>query len=50
MLKPGMLADMVVLSRDVFKANREQLESTEVVATIFDGRIVYRRDVRPGTN
>jgi predicted amidohydrolase YtcJ len=50
MLKPGMLADMVVLSRDVFKANREQLEATEVVATIFDGRVVYRRDLRPGTN
>jgi len=50
MLKPGMLADMVVLSRDVFKANREQLQSTEVVATIFDGRVVYRRDLRPGTN
>lgn len=50
MLKPGMLADMVVLSRDVFKASGEQLASTEVVATIFDGRVVYRRDLRPGTN
>lgn len=50
MLKPGMLADMVVLSRDIFKANAEQLASTQVVATIFDGRVVYRRDARTGTN
>lgn len=50
MLKPGMLADMVVLSRDVFKASGDQLASTEVVATIFDGRVVYRRDAPAGTN
>lgn len=50
MLQPGMLADMVVLSRDIFKANQEQLASTDVVATIFDGRVVYRREMRSGTN
>jgi predicted amidohydrolase YtcJ len=39
-----------VLSRDVFKASSDQLASTEVVATIFDGRVVYRRDAPAGTN
>jgi predicted amidohydrolase YtcJ len=41
-LKPGMLADLVVLSTNIF-AGADQLSAAEVVMTVFDGRIVYRR-------
>jgi predicted amidohydrolase YtcJ len=41
-IKSDMLADLVILSTDVF-AGRAQLEAAEVVMTIFDGKIVYRR-------
>ena len=41
-LSPGMLADLVVLSEDVL-ATPARLSKARVVATIFDGRIVYRR-------
>jgi predicted amidohydrolase YtcJ len=41
-LKAGMLADLVVLSTDIF-GGPEKLGSAEVVVTIFDGKIVYRR-------
>ena len=42
-LAPGMLADVVVLSRDIFA--RPPAAPTDVVvdATIFDGTVVYRR-------
>lgn len=41
-LKAGMLADLVVLSTNIF-AGPEKLAAAEVVVTIFDGKIVYRR-------
>jgi len=41
-IKPGMLADLVVLSTDIF-AGSAQLSAADVVMTIFDGKIVYRR-------
>ncbi len=41
-IKPDMLADLVVLSTDIF-AGPAKLAAAEVVITIFDGRIVYRR-------
>jgi predicted amidohydrolase YtcJ len=37
-----MLADLVVLSTDIF-GGPEKLGSAEVVVTIFDGKIVYKR-------
>ena len=42
-LAAGMLADLVVLSEDIFEAPASRLASTRVDVTIFDGRIVYRR-------
>ena len=42
-LKVGMLADLVVLSTDIFDAPPSRLASTTVAVTIFDGKIVYRR-------
>jgi predicted amidohydrolase YtcJ len=43
-LANGMLADLVVLSEDVFEAPPARLLSTRVTLTVFDGKIVYRRD------
>jgi predicted amidohydrolase YtcJ len=45
-LKAGMLADLVVLSSDIFDAPPSRLASASVAATIFDGKIVYRRNAR----
>ena len=44
----GMLADLVVLSDDVFAAPTK-LADTSVAATIFDGKIVYQRLPRSET-
>ncbi len=43
-LAKGMLADLVVLSEDIFEAPPSRLPSTRVTLTMFDGKIVYRRD------
>ena len=48
-LDKGMLADIVVLSRDILNAPEEDLTRTTVAVTIFDGRVVYRHDAH-GTN
>jgi predicted amidohydrolase YtcJ len=47
-ISAGMLADLVVLTDDVFAAPGK-LRSTSVAFTIFDGRIVYRRTARAET-
>ena len=41
-IKVDMLADIVILSTDIF-AGPQKLAAAEVVMTIFDGKIVYRR-------
>ena len=38
-----MLADIVVLSDDLFTIAPEQIEKVKVDLTIFDGRIIYDR-------
>jgi predicted amidohydrolase YtcJ len=45
-LTTGMLADLVVLADDIFDAPAAQLANTPVAVTIFDGKIVYRRDAK----
>ncbi len=45
-LKVGMLADLVVLSSDIFDAPPSRLASTTVAVTIFDGKIVYRHNTK----
>ena len=42
-LKPGMLADLVVLSSDIFMLPPSRLGATVVAFTVFDGKVVYRR-------
>jgi predicted amidohydrolase YtcJ len=41
-LKPGMLADLVVLTTDIF-AGPPEFTAADVALTIFDGKVVYRR-------
>jgi predicted amidohydrolase YtcJ len=42
-LTPGKLADLVVLDRDIFAIEPTEIAQTQVVMTIFDGRVVYER-------
>jgi hypothetical protein len=46
-LEPGMLADLVVLSANIF-ATPDSLATARVAYTIFDGRVVYSAE--RGTN
>jgi len=41
---PDKLADLVVLSQDIFDIPPQEIVNTRVVATIFDGKIVYGGD------
>jgi predicted amidohydrolase YtcJ len=49
-LAPGMLADLVVLSEDIFSERPRNLRDAVVDVTVFDGRIVYQRPRRTTTN
>jgi predicted amidohydrolase YtcJ len=40
-LAPGKLADLVILSQDIFQINPVEIERTKVRLTIMDGRVVY---------
>lgn len=40
-LEPGKLADMAVLSEDIFAIRPERIRETRVVMTVFDGRVVH---------
>jgi predicted amidohydrolase YtcJ len=42
-IKEGKLADLVVLDHDIFVVPASEWLETQVVYTIFDGRIVYER-------
>jgi predicted amidohydrolase YtcJ len=42
-LEPGKLADMTVLSQDVFTIPAKEILSTEVLYTILGGKIVYQK-------
>jgi predicted amidohydrolase YtcJ len=37
----GKRADLVILSRDIFKIDPKEISKTKVVITIMDGRVVY---------
>ena len=38
-----MLADIVVLTKDIFSLPPARIGETEVAVTIFDGKVVYQR-------
>ena len=40
-IEVGKLADLVVLSADIFKIDPAEIEKTKVVMTIFDGKVIY---------
>ena len=42
-LAPGKLADLVVLSDDIFHIDPVEIENTRVVMTVFDGKVIYQR-------
>jgi predicted amidohydrolase YtcJ len=42
-LDPGKLADLVVLSDDIFHIDPAQIQSTRVDMTIFDGQVIFER-------
>ena len=42
-ISPGKLADMVVLSRDLFSIPEDEIMNTRVLYTIFDGKVIYRK-------
>jgi hypothetical protein len=42
-LAAGMLADIVILSNNIFENPPESLRETAVSVTIFDGKVVYQR-------
>ena len=48
-IAPGMLADLVVLSDDIFAANAQSPGAASVALTIFDGKVVFRRVTRAET-
>ena len=48
--RAGMLADIVILSNDIFESRPEALRETAVTVTIFDGKIVYQRPPAVSSN
>jgi hypothetical protein len=40
-LAPGMLADLVIVDRDIFRAEPQRIHEARVVATIVGGRVTY---------
>ncbi|HLL72852.1 MAG TPA: amidohydrolase [Pyrinomonadaceae bacterium] len=45
-LAVGKLADIVILSQDIFRINPVEIEQTKVRLTIMDGRVVYEEKSR----
>lgn len=43
-IRAGKLADLVVLSHDIFEVPPEEILDTRVVATVFDGQVVFGHD------
>lgn len=43
MLKPGMLADFVLLDRDLTQIDPETIRDTEILRTVVGGEVVYSR-------
>jgi predicted amidohydrolase YtcJ len=45
-LAPGMLADVVVIDRDLFAVPPESLDQAKIRLTIVGGKVVYRREAK----
>ena len=42
-IAPGMLADMAVLSDDIFHIDPAAIRDTRVMMTVFDGSVIWER-------
>ena len=40
-LEPGMLADMIVIDRDILTCPEDDIKDTKVLRTILGGKTVY---------
>ena len=49
-LEPGMLADIAILSANIFPPDAAAVLDAHVSVTIFDGRVVYEQDGPPSTS
>lgn len=49
-LEPGKLADLIVLSQDLFKIEPSDIAKTEVLLTMVGGKVVYQAPTRPATS
>jgi len=49
-LEPGKLADLIVISNDLFKIAPDQIANTEVLLTMVGGKTVYQADGWPLTS
>lgn len=47
-LEPGKFADLVVLDRDLLTCPEDQIASTQVLSTYFNGKLVAGKDLRGG--
>ncbi|MCG3161706.1 MAG: N-substituted formamide deformylase [Acidobacteria bacterium] len=45
-IAPGMLADIVVFSQDLFKIDPMRIHETRVTLTVFDGKVIYQDGVK----
>lgn len=43
-ITPGKLADLVVLSEDIFGVDATQIPDVKVLSTFFNGRLVYAHE------
>jgi predicted amidohydrolase YtcJ len=41
-IAPGMLADLIVLSQDLFKIEPAKIFQTRVAMTVFNGKVIFR--------
>jgi hypothetical protein len=44
-LESGKLADLIVLSQDLYKISAAQIGKTKVLLTMVDGKIVWRSGI-----
>jgi len=42
-VEKGKLADLVVLSRNIFKIQPDEIQKTEVKMTIFNGKVIFKK-------
>jgi hypothetical protein len=49
-LEPGKMADLIVLSQDLFKIAPSGIAKTEVILTMVGGKVVYQSSAWPATS